>query len=292
VELPAFIIPPAVAIAKMLNKKRRRYGIRCATESTDGSVFNVNAVMSGQMEFGIVQSDRQYQAVNGLAEWRGRPQKYLRAVFCIYPESVTLVAAADSGIRRVNGLKGKRVNIGSPDSGQRQNALDVLAAMGIGKKDIKVEGVRAAEAPALLQKGRIDAFFYTVGHPNAAFREATAGVRKVHIVPISGPDIANLIRKKPYYAKSVVPVKKFYPAATNGEDTIETFDVKATLVTSAKVPDDVVYAITKEIFDNFETFKTLHPAYEVLDKKKMLEDLSAQIHPGAMRYYKEAGLIK
>ncbi len=281
--------PTGGAIAKMVNKKRKEYGIRATVESTGGSVFNVNAVMAGDLEFGVVQSDRQYQAVNGMAEWKDKgKQSDLRAVFTIHPESITLVAADDSGINSIQDLKGKRVNIGNYGSGQRQNSIDALVAAGLDwESDIKAEGVKAAEAPGLLQDGRIDAFFYTVGHPNGNIKEATSGKRKVHMVPITGVD--QLLAKYPYYAKAVVPMK-FYPGASN-EGDVETFGVKATFVTSAKVPDEVVYAITKEIFDNFEAFKKLHPAYGVLTKKNMLEGMSAPIHPGAMKYFKEAGLM-
>lgn len=281
--------PTGGAIARIVNKKRKVYGIRCTVESTGGSVFNVNAVMSGDLEFGVVQSDRQYQAMKGLAEWKDKgPQKDLRAVFTIHPESITLVAADDAGIKSINDLRGKRVNIGNPGSGQRQNSIDGLDNAGINyEKDLKAEGVKAAEAPGLLQDGRIDAFFYTVGHPSGAIKEATAGRRKVHFVPITG--VENLLKKYPYYAKAFIPIK-LYPGATNTKD-VSTFGVKATFVTSAKVPDQVVYAVTKEVFDNFEAFKKLHPAYQVLTKKNMLEGMSAPIHPGAMKYYKEAGLM-
>jgi TRAP transporter TAXI family solute receptor len=280
--------PTGGAIAKIVNKKRDTYHIRCTVESTGGSVFNVNAVMAGDLEFGVVQSDRQYQAMKGEAEWKDKgPQADLRAVFSIHPESVTLVAAVDSGVKDIADLKGKRVNIGNPGSGQRQNSIDALEAVGINpESDLNAEGVKAAEAPGLLQDGRIDAFFYTVGHPSGAIKEATAGARKVTFVTITGID--DLLAKYPYYAKSFVPIK-LYPGADNETD-VETFGVKATFVTSAKVPDDVVYAVTKEVFDNFEDFKKLHPAYAVLTKEGMLEGLSAEIHPGAMKYYKEAGL--
>ena len=280
--------PTGGAISKIVNKKRKQYGIRCTVESTGGSVFNVNAIMSGDLEFGVVQSDRQYQAIHGLAEWKDKgPQKDLRAVFSIHPESVTLCASVASGIKDIKDLKGKRVNIGNPGSGQRQNSIDALDAVGINyTKDIKAESVKASEAPGLLQDGRIDAFFYTVGHPSGAFKEATAGATKVRFVSITG--INNLLAKYPYYAKSFVPVK-LYPGAVNNGN-VDTFGVKATFVTSAKVSEKIVYAVTKEVFENFESFKKLHPAYQVLTKKGMLEGLSAPIHPGAMKYFKEAGL--
>jgi len=281
--------PTGGAIAKIVNKKRDEYGIRATVESTGGSVFNVNAVMTGDLEFGVVQSDRQYQAINGLAEWKDKGvQEDLRAVFTIHPESITLVAADDAGIETIQDLRGKRVNIGNPGSGQRQNSIDALTNAGINyETDLQAEGVKAAEAPGLLQDGRIDAFFYTVGHPSGTIKEATSGKRKVHFVPIT--DIDDLLAKNPYYAKAIIPIK-LYPGATNKTD-VETFGVKATFVTSAKVPENVVYAITKEVFENFEEFKKLHPAYEVLTKNNMLEGMSASVHPGAMKYYKEAGLM-
>jgi TRAP transporter TAXI family solute receptor len=270
--------PTGGAIAKMVNKKKKEYGIRATVESTGGSVFNINAVLNGDLEFGIAQSDRQYQALKGLAEWSKKgPQEDLKAVFSIHPELVTLVAATDADINSLSDLKGKRVNIGNPGSGQRQNAIDALTALGVDyKKDLSTEGVKASEAPGLLQDNRIDAFFYTVGHPSGAFKEATAGARKVKFVPITG--VEDLIAKSPYYAKSYIPVSH-YPNAANKDD-VNTFGVKATLITSAKVPDAVVYAITKEVFDNFEDFKKLHPAYAVLTKESMLSGLSAPIHPG------------
>jgi len=282
--------PTGSAIAKMVNKKKKEYGIRATVESTGGSVFNVNAVISGDLEFGLVQSDRQYQAVNGMAEWKDHgPQKDLRAVFSIYPESVTLIAAVDSGIKTIQDVKGKKINIGNPGSGQRRNAIDALEAVGINyEKDIKAESIKASEAAGLLQDGRIEAFFYTVGHPNESIREATSGARQVRIADITGID--SLLAKFPYYAKATIAISN-YPGVRNDKD-VETFGVKATLVTSAKMPDEVVYAITKEVFDNLDEFKKLHPAYASLTKENMLQCLSAPIHPGAMKYYKEAGLMK
>ncbi|MFV1957114.1 MAG: TAXI family TRAP transporter solute-binding subunit [bacterium] len=280
--------PTGGAIARIVNAKKKEYGIRLTVESTGGSVFNINAIMAGDLEFGVVQSDRQYQAIKGLAEWKDKgPQKNLRAIFSVHPESITLVAAKDAGINSIRDLRGKHVNIGNPGSGQRQNSIDALAAVGIDyKKDLKAEGLKAAEAPGMLQDGRIDAFFYTVGHPSGAIKEATSGATEVKIVPIKLP--ASFYKKFSYYAPSVVPIK-FYPGAVNKTD-VPTFGVKATFVTSSKVDEKAVYAVTKEVFENFDSFKKLHPAYSVLTKKNMLEGMSAPIHKGAMKYYKEAGM--
>jgi hypothetical protein len=273
----------------MVNAKRKEYGIRATVESTGGSVFNINAIMSGDLEFGVAQSDRQYQAVQGIANWKDKgPQKDLRAVFSIHPETVDLIAAVDANINSLADLKGKRVNIGNVGSGYRKNAIDALTANGLDfNKDFHAESLKAAEAPGLIQDGRIDAAFYTVGHPSGYYKEATSGVRKVKFVPIENVD--GLLAKYPYYAKAVTRVKELYPGAKN-DANVPTFGVKATFVTSAKVPENVVYAIVKEVFDNFEAFKKLHPAYAGLTKQNMLEGLSAPLHPGALKYYKEVGL--
>ncbi len=281
--------PTGGAIAKMVNNKRDEYGIRATVESTGGSVFNINAILAGDLEFGVAQSDRQYQAWEGIEDWKDAgPQKELRAVFSIHPETVDLIAAVDADINSLQDLKGKRVNIGNVGSGYRNNAIDALEANGLNwETDFHAESLKAAEAPGLIQDGRIDAAFYTVGHPSGYYKEATAGRRKVKFVPIT--NIESLLEKYPYYAKAVTLVTEHYSGADNTED-VPTFGVKATLVTSSKVPDNVVYAIVKEVFDNLEDFKKLHPAYSGLTKESMLEGLSAPFHPGALKYYTEVGL--
>lgn len=283
--------PTGGAISRMINKKFKEYDIKVTVESTGGSVYNINAVLSGDLEFGVTQSDRQYQAYKGKAEWAERgPQKNLRAVFSIHPESITLVASEKSGIKSLNDLKGKRVNIGNPGSGQLQNSKDVLDAAGIALGSIKAEQVKAVEAPGLLQDEKIDAFFYTVGHPAGNIKEATSGRIKVSIIPIEGPGITSLLKKYPYYAESVI-LKKLYPNALNQGD-VKSIGVKATFVTSKTCDPKIVYAIVKEVFDNLDAFKKLHPAYSILTKENMLQGLSAPIHKGALRYYREKGLDK
>jgi TRAP transporter TAXI family solute receptor len=282
--------PTGGAIARMINNKADEYGIKATVESTAGSVYNINAVLSGDLDFGVAQSDRQYQAYHGLAEWGEQgPQKGLRSVFSIHPEAITLIASEGSGIGSIEDIRGKRVNLGNPGSGQLQNSRDVLTAAGLTEGDIQAEYVKAVEAPGLLQDERIDAFFYTVGHPNGNIKEATSGRVKVRLVPIVGVGIQGMIRAMPYYAEAMIP-QEFYPNARNEED-VRTVGVKATFVTSANVDEAVVYAITREVFENFDGFKTLHPAYKVLTKKDMLRGLSAPIHPGALKYYRETGLI-
>jgi TRAP transporter TAXI family solute receptor len=285
--------PTGLIIAKMINDRREEYGVRAAVESTRGSVFNVNAMMAGSLEFGLVQSDKQYQAVKGLAEWAEKgPQKELRAVFSIHRESVCLVAAVDAGIKTIADLKGKRVNLGNPGSGQYRNAIDALESAGLDpNSDIIVEKVRASEAPQLLQDNRIDAFFCTVGHPSETLKEAVSGSRKVRFLPITGPGIDKLLADRNDYARTVIPVTAFYRGSENTVD-VDTFGVMATLCTSARVPDRVVYLITKELFDNFDQFTGRHPAYAGLTKAGMLEGLTAPLHPGAVRYFRETGLVR
>jgi hypothetical protein len=203
--------------------------------------------MAGDLEFGMVQSDRQAMAWEGTAEWDGNAQKDLRAVFSLHPETVTLLAAVDAGINTLEDLRGKIVNIGNPGSGTRINSIDALETVGINwETDIQAEGLKASEAPKMLQDGRIDAYFYTVGHPSGSFKEATAGKRKVKFIPIENVD--ELLAKYSYYAKSCIPAV-YYPNAANTTDT-NTYGVKATFCTSANVSDDIVYAITKEVFEN------------------------------------------
>ena len=190
----------------------------------------------------------------------------------------------------IESAKGKSVNIGNPGSGNRQNAIDVFEAAGINvEKDLKAESIKAADAPRMVQDGRIDGFFYTVGHPNGNIKEATAGKRKCRIVSI--PDIEPLVKKFPYYSLTEIDMSQ-YPEATNAKEKVVTVGMLATFVTSAKVPDDVVYAVTKEVFENLDEFKKLHPALSGLTREGMLQGLTAPIHPGAMKYYKEVGLMK
>ncbi len=285
--------PTGLAIADIINNKRQYYGIRATVEATPGSVFNLNAITAGYLEFGLAQADKQYQAVNGLAEWaKNGPQKELQAVFSIHHESLTLVAAVDAGINTISDLKGKRVNLGNPGSGQHRNAIDALKTVDLNpKKDIYPHKVKAFEAPALLQDNRIDAFFCTVGHPSETIQMALSGPRKVRIIPISGPAIDNLIADKKFYTKTMIPVQRLYPDLEDHIDVM-TFGVIATLCTSSRLPVDLVYTVTKEVFENLDGFRRQHPALVDLTKEGMLEGLSAPFHPGALKYFSEAGLMK
>lgn len=282
--------PAGQAIAKLFNRSTDQHGVSLSVQSTAGSVFNINAVLAGELDFGICQSDRQYQAFHGRAEWSeaGRREQ-LRAVCSLHPEAVYLVAAEDAGIRTLDDLRGKVVNIGNPGSGQRGNALDVLAAAGIDvDNDIQAEAYKASEAPQELQNGRIDAFFYTVGHGAGAIRQAVAGqARRVRFVPIVGME--RLLAERPYYGETVIPLEP-YPQAAN-DQPVPTIGLLSTVVTSEAVDEELVYQFTRSLFENLDEFKQAVPAMAELTPEGMLRGLSAPIHPGAARYYREAGLM-
>lgn len=287
--LTGIYYPTGGAITKILNQSKNNAQIKAIVEPTSGAVFNINAILGGHLLFGLAQTDRQYQAVKGEADWITQgPQKNLRSVFSLYPEIVTLLAAADSGINTISDLRGKRVNIGNVGSGYRQNALDALSSAGlVPHKDLTVFEYKVAQANTMLQAGEIDAYFYTVGHPNNSTNNATSGSRKVNFVAI--PTTDSFLADKPYYQKTLIPLS-YYPAATNKKD-VESFAVKASLVTSAKVSEDIVYTVTKELLENLENFKKNHSAYSNLTIKEMLKGNSAPFHPGALRYYREVGLL-
>jgi len=286
--------PTGLAIAKMINNRRPEYHIRASVEATMGSTFNLNAIMGGYLDFGLVQSDIQYHAVNGRANWAKKgPQKELRAVFSIHHEPLTLVAAVEPGIQSLADLRGKRVSIGNPGFTQHRIVIDALKAAGLDPKgDISAQEVFASEAPAMLEDNRIDAYFFTVGHPSETIRMALSNKRRARVVPISGPVIDKLAADNPYYIKTVIEMQRFYPGLAGQLDEVATFGVVATVCTSTRVSEEVVYTLTKIVFENLDEFRRQHPALVNLTKEGMLNGLSAPLHPGALKYYKEAGLLK
>ena len=281
--------PAGGAIARLVNKGKKEHGLRATVESTGGSVYNVNAVEAGELDFGVAQSDVQYDAVKGLNKFAAKgPNTDLRAVFSLHQEPFTVVARADSGIKKFEDLKGKRVNIGDPGSGQRSTMDVVMNKLGWTTADFKLASeLKAAEQSGALCDNKVSAIVYTVGHPNGSIQEACTACDSV-LVNVTGPKIAELIADNPYYSNATIPGGMY---RGNPDDT-ETFGVGATIVTSAKVPVDTVYYLVKAVFENFDQFKQLHPAFANLDKKQMVKNgLSAPLHEGAIKYYKEAGLM-
>ncbi|HEY9118805.1 MAG TPA: TAXI family TRAP transporter solute-binding subunit [Marinobacter sp.] len=282
--------PAGGAICRLVNMDRKEHGIRCSVESTGGSVYNLNALRQGELDLAVAQSDWQYHAYHGTSEFEkdGKNEK-LRAVFSLHPEPFTVVASKGSGIKTFKDLEGKRVSVGNPGSGQRATAEVLLDEMGwtMDKFSLAAE-LKAAEQSQALCDGNIDAFFYTVGHPSGAIKEATTSCDSV-IVSVDNEATKMLIDENPYYRKAIIPGGMY---RGSDEDTT-TFGVAATFVSTTDVSEDVVYEVVKAVFENFDSFKRLHPAFGVLKKEEMVSDaLSAPLHPGAEKYYKEAGLIE
>jgi len=277
------------AMCRLVNKDRARHGIRCSVESTGGSVFNVNTIKAGELDFGFAQSDVQYNAVKGLGQYKDGAYTDLRAVFAMHPEPFTVLARKEANINSFTDFKGKRFNVGNPGSGTRSSMEELLAAMGWKLSDFALASeLKADEHGPALCDAKIDGFFYGVGHPSANIQDptTTCGAK---LVSMTGPVIDKLVAAKPYYAKVQIP-GGMYP---NNPQTTNTYGVLATVVTSAKTPAETVYQVTKAVFDNFEEFKKLHPALANLSPQNMIKDgLSAPLHEGAARYYREKGWIK
>lgn len=278
------------AICRLLNKDRKTHGIRCSVESTGGSAFNVNTIKEGELDFGMAQSDVQYNAFKGDEAFKeGGAHADLRAVFSIHPEPFTVLAHPNAGVTKFEDFKGKRFNVGNPGSGTRASMERLLGAMGWTLADFSLASeLKADEHGPALCDGKIDGFFYGVGHPSANIQDPTTTCA-AKLVPLTGEVVDKLVADNPYYAKATIPGGLYN---NNPEDT-ETFGVLATLVTSANVPEQSVYALTKAVFENFDEFKSLHPAFANLEPAKMIKDgLSAPLHPGAEKYYKEKGWLK
>jgi uncharacterized protein len=282
--------PAGGAICRLVNAGRKEHGIRCSVESTGGSVYNINTIRQGELDFGVVQSDVQYNALEGQGqEFEGQgPFEDLRAVFALHPEPFTVVARADSGIESFDDLKGKRVNVGNPGSGQRSTMEVLMDAKGWIMDDFALASeLKSAEQSQALSDNNVDAIVFTVGHPNGSIQEATT-TTDARLVPVTGAEVDKLVADNPYYSKATIPGGMY----RGNPDDVETFGVRATFVTSADVPEEVVYQVTKAVFENFEDFKQLHPAFATLDKQEIVTGgLSAPMHPGAEKYFKEVGLM-
>ncbi|EOD81066.1 C4-dicarboxylate ABC transporter substrate-binding protein [Grimontia sp. AD028] len=282
--------PTGGAICRLVNKTKKEHGIRCSVESTGGSIYNINTIRAGELDMGIAQSDWQFHAYNGSSKFQDQgAYKDLRAVFSVHPEPFTVVARADSGIKTFDDLKGKRVNVGNPGSGQRGTIEVLMGEMGWTMDDFKqVSELKAAEQSKALCDNKIDAMVYTVGHPSGAIQEATTACDSV-IVEVNNAASNKLVSDNDYYRTATIPGGMY----RGNDGDVQTFGVGATFVSSAEVPEDVIYNVTKAVFENFDDFRRLHPAFANLKKEEMVSDgLSAPLHPGAAKYYKEVGLIK
>ena len=278
------------AICRLVNKDRKVHNIRCSVESTGGSVFNVNTIKAGELDMGVAQSDVQYNAVKGAGNFKDAgAYGDLRAVFSLHPEPFTVVARKEANIKSFADFKGKRFNVGNPGSGTRASMEELLAALAWKMSDFALASeLKADEHGPALCDGKIDGFFYGVGHPSANIQDptTTCGAK---LVSLTGPGVDKLVKEKPYYAYASIP-GGLYP---NNPQETQTYGVLATFVSSSKVPPEQIYAVVKAVFDNFDEFRKLHPALANLKSETMIKDgLSAPLHDGAVKYYKEKGWLK
>ncbi len=277
------------AVCRLMNKDYKTTGVRCSTESTGGSVFNVNAIKSGELDFGLSQSDVQYNAYEGKKQFeKDGKVADLRAVFAVHPEPLTVLARPDAKVKTFEDFAGKRFNVGNPGSGTLASMEELLAEMKWtkGKFSLAAELKPDEMGPALCDN-KIDGFVYAVGHPSAAIQDPTTACN-AKLVPLEGPAVEALVKAHPYYSTATIPGGIY----SGNPEPVKTYGVRATVVTSAKVSDDVVYNLVKAVFDNFDDFKKLHPAFANLEPKEMVKaGLSAPLHPGAAKYYKEKGWL-
>lgn len=279
------------SICRLVNRERERHHIRCTVESTGGTIYNLSLLRRGEIDIGVAQSDWQYHALHGDAppfDARG-PDRNLRALFSLHAESFTVVARRDSDIRSFADLRGKRVNIGNSGSGQRATMEVVMNAFGWTKDDFLLASeLKSAEQGQALCDGKVDAIVFTVGHPNGSIAEAIASCAAV-LVPVEGPIIEQLVARTPYYTAAVIPGGLY-----RGTDRdVRTFGVRATLVAEAATSEETIYQVVRAVFDNLEDFRRLHPSFRTLAPEEMTRlGLSAPLHPGALRYYRERGWLR
>ena len=281
--------PTGGAICRLVNKDRKEHGIRCSVESTGGSIYNINTIKGGELEFGVAQSDWQYHAFHGTSRFEDNQFENIRAVFSVHPEPVTIVARRDSGIKNITDVVGKRFNIGNDGSGTLATWEVIEEAMGWSRDDLALAAkMKSAETGAALCDNKIDGYFWLVGHPSALTHETVASCDAV-LVSAVAPEIDQLVADRPYYRIATIP-GGMYPG---NPDDVQTFGVGATFVTSADIPEEVVYVVAKAVLANLDDFRRLHPAFANLKAEEMISDsLSAPLHPGAVRAYKELGLME
>jgi TRAP transporter TAXI family solute receptor len=282
--------PAGGAICRLANTSQNEHGIHCSVESTGGSVRNINAIRAGELNAGIAQSDIQYKAFKGEDEFKEfGPFEDLRVLFSLHSEPFTVVVRADSGIKSFDDLKGKRVNIGNPGSGQRSTMEALMALKGWSENDFSLASeLKPTEQSQALCEQRVDAIVFTVGHPNGSIQEATSTCDAV-LIPVTGSAVNAMLNKYPYYTATAIPGGMYRGSAND----VKTFGVKATVVTSTALKPEIAYELVRAVFDKFDDFRGLHPAFENLHKEDMVRDGNfAPTHDGAMKYFNEIGIWK
>lgn len=281
--------PTGGAICHLANKVAGVDRLHCEVKSTPGSIYNLNAIKSGEIDLAVVQSDWQYHAYNGTSRFKNEGAfTELRSLFSVHAEPFTVLAREDANITSFEDIKGKRVNFGSPNSGQRATMDMLLELYEWSDADFeKVASLNPSEQAQALCDKKVDVIVYVVGHPNSSIKEATSACQ-TKLVNVTNPKLDDLIAKRSYYDTAVIPAQMYRGSPEN----THTFGVGATIVASTAMPEHVAYEIVKSVFESHDAFIRLHPAFTNLTKTAMVSQyLSAPLHPGAVRYYQEVGLL-
>ncbi|HEV8662181.1 MAG TPA: TAXI family TRAP transporter solute-binding subunit [Candidatus Methylomirabilis sp.] len=275
--------PLAGAISRIVHTKLP--GVRATVESSGASVANAKLIASGDADFALLQNDIAFYAVNGTLMFAGQPVKNMGGVFTLYPELIQVVATKASGVKSIRDLKGKRVAIGPLGSGTEANTVQILEAYGMTLDALgKVERIGPAEASDQLKDGRIDAGFYTTGLGAAVILDTFIS-EKVAMVPVAGREAEALKKKYPFYTVTRIPAGTY-----RGQDAdVTTVAVMAMMVARSDLSEDLVYDLTKAVFENLETFHSAHAAAKNLTLKSAREGMPIPLHPGAQRFYREKG---
>jgi hypothetical protein len=277
------------SICRFVNRGASEHGINCTAQASGGGVANVNGLRNGEFNFGIMQSDHQFKALNGVAPFEAEgAMGNIRALFSLQSEVFTVLARRDARISRFDDLKGKRVNVGNPGSGQRDTLDEIMRVKGWDPSVFALSAeLKAAEQASALSDNNIDVMTYFVGHPNGAIQEATATTDAV-LVPVTDAEIDKLLAEKSYYTKAEIPGGVY---KGNDAPTLSV-GVKAVLSTTTSADPEVVYQLVRSVFNNLERFKRQHPAFADLKEAEMIKTgLTAPLHDGAVRYYKERGWL-
>ena len=281
--------PVGSAICQMFDLGGEHQAMPCVAVSSDGSVANIRRVESGDANFGLSQTDVAYAAFHGEGPFAAAgPDPKLRVLIALYPEAFTVVARADTGIRDFQDLRGKRVGIGTSGVGYNFTRDVILGFYGSTTLDPeRVLEFTPAEQNQALCSNKVDAVIFEAGHPNGLTQEATTDCR-ARLVRVAGPPIDRLLATHSYYITFVIPGGMY----TGNPGDVRTIGTRAVLVTSSNQPDELTYAVVKAVFENFAVFRRLHPALSTLEIKDMVPSEAVMpIHPGALKYYREAGLL-
>jgi len=280
--------PTGGAICYLLNNVSSVDHVRCQIKSTTGSFYNLQALRNGQVDLAVAQSDSQYHAYNASGLFKkSLPFKQLRSLFSVYTEPFTVLVRKNDEIKHFDDIKGKRINIGIINSGQRETMDMLLTLYGWKYSDFSsVTSLSPGEQASALCHGKVDVVIYVAGHPNSSMKEAS-NLCDTKLIDVVGPELFRYVTEHDYYKLTTIPSNLYQ----GNPQTTHTFGVGATVVTTSALSDEVAYQIVRSVFENQTLFVQLHPAFKTLTKKGMSSHyLSAPLHPGAIRYYKEVGL--